>query len=120
MSQGRWIDHSQPGRLVQGTMMLYITALFDVLNAVSFSGTRLAPLFLLIAAAKVAGGYGIANEKKAGYIAGTGAAIASVVLSLLLLPNSPVFGLIGLAIDAWVASLLIHDSSRSYQRIWFK
>jgi hypothetical protein len=119
MSQSRWIDHTQPGRLVQGTMMLYVTAVFDVLT-LTLSGSRLAPLFLLIVAGKVGGGYGIANEKKAGYIAGTSAACLSVVLSLFLLPGNPVFGLINLAIDAWVASLLLHDSSRSYQRIWFK
>jgi hypothetical protein len=118
MNQGRWIDRTQPGRLVQGTMMLYITAAFDVLNAVTVPG--LAPLFLLLAAGKVGGGYGIANEKKIGYIAGTAAACLAVVLSLFLLPGSPVFGLIGLAIDAWVASLLLHESSRHYQRIWFK
>ena len=120
MDQSRWINHSQPGRLVQGTMMLYVTAAFDILNGLLGGGSGLGLIFLLLAAAKIGGGYGIANEKKAGYLAGTGAACAAVVLSILLLTQSPVFGLIGLAIDVWVASLLLHDSSRGYQRIWFK
>jgi hypothetical protein len=120
MDQSRWINHSQPGRLVQGTMMLYFTAAFDVLNTILSGGSSLGIVFLLLAAAKVGGGYGIANEKKVGYIVGTGAACAAVVVSLLLLTESPVFGLIGLAVDVWVASLLLHDSSRGYQRIWFK
>jgi hypothetical protein len=119
MNQGRWIDHSQPGRLVQGTMMLYITAAFDLLSITLFQ-SGLAVIILPIVVAKVAGGYGIANEKKAGYIAGTAAACASVIVAILLLPSSPVLGLINLAIDAWVAALLLHDTSRSYQRIWFK
>ncbi|HEX7096945.1 MAG TPA: hypothetical protein VF183_13750 [Acidimicrobiales bacterium] len=119
MNEYRWIDRSQPQRLVQGTMMLYWTAAFDVLNGLLTIG-GLGLIFLIIAAAKVAGGYGIANEKKAGYYAGTGAAIASLVLAVILLRNSPVFGLLGVAIDAWVLSMLLHESSRGYQRIWFK
>lgn len=119
MNEMRWIDRSQPERLQQGTMMLYFTAAFDVFNAL-FIGGSLSLLFLILAAVKVAGGYGIANEKKVGYLAGTGGALASLVLSLVLLPGNPVFGLIGVAIDAWVVSLLLHETSRGYQRIWFK
>jgi hypothetical protein len=116
MNTNRWLDPSQPPRLQQGTQMLYFTAAFDVLNGALSSFF----LFFVLAAIKVAGGYGIANEKKAGYIAGCVGAIGSLVLALVLLPSSPVLGLIGVAIDAWVVSLLLHDSSRGYQRIWFK
>ena len=119
MNETRWIDRSQPERLQQATMMLYVTAAFDVVSAL-FSASALTLVFLIIAAVKVAGGYGIANEKKIGYIAGTGGAFASLLLALVLLPSSPVLGLIGVAIDAWVVSLLLHESSRGYQRIWFK
>jgi small neutral amino acid transporter SnatA (MarC family) len=119
MNETRWIDRSQPERLQQATMMLYITAAFDVFSAL-LSASALTLLFLIIAAVKVAGGYGIANEKKAGYYAGTGGAIASLVLALALLPGNPVLGLFGVAIDAWVVSLLLHETSRGYQRIWFK
>jgi len=116
MNTNRWIDPSQPPRLQQGTQMLYFTAAFDVLNG-AISGWF---VFFILAAVKVAGGYGIANEKKAGYLAGCVGAIGSLVVALILLPGSPVLGLIGVAIDAWVVSLLLHDSSRGYQRIWFK
>jgi hypothetical protein len=120
MSEYRWIDRSQPQRLVQGTMMLYVTAAFDVLNGALLAGSSLGLLFLVIAAAKVAGGYGIANEKRVGYIAGSVAAVVSVLLSIILLPGNPVFGLLGLAIDVWVAWMLLHETSRGYQKIWFK
>jgi|EndMetStandDraft_8_1072994.scaffolds.fasta_scaffold745442_2 hypothetical protein len=116
MNTNRWIDPSQPPRLQQGTQMLYFTAAFDVLNG-AISGWF---VFFIIAAVKVAGGYGIANEKKAGYLAGCAGAIGALIVALILLPGSPVLGLIGVAIDAWVVSLLLHDSSRGYQRIWFK
>jgi hypothetical protein len=116
MNTNRWLDPSQPPRLQQGTQMLYLTAAFDVFNG-AISGWF---VFFIVAAIKVAGGYGIANEKKAGYIAGCVGAIASLIIALILLPGSPVLGLIGVAIDAWVVSLLLHDSSRGYQRIWFK
>ena len=91
MNTNRWLDPSQPPRLQQGTQMLYLTAAFDVFNAI-ISGWF---VFFIVAAVKVAGGYGIANEKKAGYIAGCVGAIASLVIALILLPGSPVLGLIG-------------------------
>ena len=120
MNESRWIDRSQPERLVQGTMMLYVTAAFDLLNGVISGGSGFGLVFLLIAAGKAAGGYGIANEKKAGYLAGCIGAVGSLVVALILLPGNPVLGLIGVAVDAWVVSLLLHDTSRGYQRIWFK
>jgi hypothetical protein len=120
MNELRWIDRSQPERLVQATMLLYWTAAFNVLNGILLGGSGVGLLFLLLAAAKVGGGYGIANEKKAGYLLAAGAAIGSVLLSLFLLPGNPVFGLIALGINAWLVALLLHDTSRGYQRIWFK
>jgi hypothetical protein len=118
MDQFRWIDHTQPGRLVQGTTMLYISAAFDVLNL--FLGSRYLPLFVVLAALQAGGAYGIANEKKLGYYAACGGAGLAVLVDVFFLTVSPVFGLIGLAISAWILSMLLHDSSRSYARIWFK
>ena len=43
-----------------------------------------------------------------------------MLLDLVLLVGNPVLGLISLAIGVWIASLILHDSSRSYARIWFK
>jgi len=119
MEQFRWIDRTQPGRLVQGTQMLYISAAFDVFNSFLIGGS-FALVFLVLGLMKAGGGYGIANEKKLGYLAGCLGAGLSVLLDLAFLAGSPVFGLIGLAISVWIASLILHDSSRSYARIWFK
>ena len=119
MDQFRWIDQSQPGRLVQGTMMLYISAGFDLFNSFLIGGP-LALVFLVLALLKAGGAYGIANEKKLGYYAGCTGACLSVLLDLLLLTVSPLTGLISLAIAVWIASLVLHASCRGYARVWFK
>ncbi len=119
MDQFRWIDPTQPGRLVQGTQMLYISAFFDVFNAVIIGGA-FSLVFLVLGITKAGGAWGIANEKKIGYQVACAAAVATVVFDLLLLSGSPVFGLIGLAISVWIVTLVLHDSSRGYARIWFK
>jgi hypothetical protein len=119
VNQFRWIDPTQPGRLVQGTQMLYISAFFDVFNAVII-GSAFSLVFFVLGVAKAFGGWGIANEKKLGYYAGAGAACATVVLDLVLLASSPVFGLISLGIAVWIVTLVLHETSRGYARIWFK
>ena len=119
MDQFRWIDQSQPGRLVQGTMMLYISAFFDLFSAFIYGGP-LSLVFFVLALLKAGGAYGTANEKKLGYYAACAGALLSVVLNLIFLTASPVTGLIGMAISLWIVSLVMHDSSRSYARVWFK
>jgi hypothetical protein len=119
MDQFRWIDQSQPGRLVQATMMLYISGGFDVFNSFLIGGP-IALVFMVLALLKVGGAWGIANEKKLGYYAACAGACLSVVLDLILLTASPVTGLISLAIAVWIASLVLHESCRGYARVWFR
>jgi hypothetical protein len=119
MNTNRWLDPSQPPRLQQGTQMLYFTAAFDVLNG-AISGWF---VFFLLAAVKVAGGYGIANEKKWGYNLAVAAAIVNVLLLFRIygvhtLTN--LSALISLGFDAALVALLLHPMSRDYQRIWFR
>ena len=119
MDQFRWIDRTQPGRLVQGASMLYISAAFDVFNTFLGAGA-FGLVFFALALLKGGGAYGMANEKKLGYYAGCTGASLAVVVDIYLLTINPVFGLINLAIAVWIVSLVLHDSSRSYARIWFK
>lgn len=98
-------------------ILLYISAAFDVL----FGGFA-NPLVLLLAAGNVAAGYGIANERKWGYLLGVG------VASLAVLPY--VFWLVAGGLSATLIisamfpvamlALLLHPQSRDYQRIWFQ
>jgi hypothetical protein len=119
MTPGRWIDQSQPERLVQGTVGLYITGAFDILG-----GLGGFVLLLAIGAAKIYGGRGIANERKRGYSIGVAAAGAGVLMGILRVTQSGggglVFALFGLVIDGVVFGFLIDRGSRGYVRIWFK
>lgn len=118
----RWLDRTQPERLQQACIGLYITAAFDALNGLGGGGAG--GFMLLIAAAKVAGGYGIANERKAGYIAGVAAASVSVLLALIVVVATggfnQILALFALVIDVIILSFLLNSTSRDYQRIWFK
>lgn len=120
MEQFRWVDRTQPPRLQQGTIMLYISAGFDVFNIMLGGGGALVPIFLILALLKAGGAYGIANEKQLGYYAAVVGIGLTVLVDLALLVGSPFLGLIGLGISVWIASMIIHDSSRSYARTWFK
>jgi hypothetical protein len=108
MRQTRWLNMSQPQTLVNATILLYITAVFDLLQG------RFGLLFVI---GKVAAGYGIANERRWGWILGI------VIAALTVLPLA--FGitislLIFYAFDILLLVLLLHPQSREYQRIWFK
>ena len=109
MRQTRWLNMSQPQTLVNATILLYITAVFDLL------GGGFGLLFII---GKVAAGYGIANERKWGWILGV--VIAVLTLLPLLAYGITVQALIGSAFDILVLVLLVHPQSREYQRIWFK
>jgi len=69
----------------------------------------------------LAGGFGIANEKKWGYFLAVGTAVLQVAVVIgrgSSLGNLSV--LIELGFDVALVVLLTHPMSRSYQRIWFK
>jgi hypothetical protein len=111
MRQTRWLNMTQPQTLVNATILLYITAAFDLF----FGGVGL----ILLVAGKVAAGYGIANERKWGWILGM--VIAGLtVLSSIALAGVTIQVLIGNAFDIVLLVLLLHEQSREYQRIWFK
>jgi hypothetical protein len=111
MGNGQWLNRSQPQTLVNGVILLYINGAFNVIGGLGF------PLLLMVAAAQIAGGYGIANEKKWGYGLGVAGAFGPLLLSL-----AGVLGLnlLGLAFEIILVVLLLHPQSREYQRIWFK
>lgn len=114
---GRWINQSQPQPLVNATLLLYINAVFSIIFG--------DPLFILKLLG-VAGGYGIANEKKWGYIVAGIVALVPLVFSLLALAtgilNQDNFAnvIIALLFQVLLVGLLFHPASRNYQKIWFK
>jgi hypothetical protein len=86
---------------------------------------RLGGIGLLIVAAYVAGGFGIANERRWGYQLAVGAAISPFVFGYLVRGWAGVFpttvsGLLSIAFDVLLIALLLHPQSRDYQRVWFR
>jgi hypothetical protein len=118
MEQRRWINQSQPQALQIAVILLYIDAALWVLRGAFFAG-----IGLLLIAANVAGGFGIANERRWGYGLGLAAACFWPVVRLIFggvdaLLFGP--GVIGLMFEIALIALLLHPQSREYQRIWFK
>lgn len=112
METRRWINHSLPQSLGNAVLLLYISAAVDGV----LGGYLFVPLGIIIVAAKVAAGYGIANEQRWGYQLGVAVAVVMIVGGLTgVFPG----GLLALLFDAILLALLLHGQSREYQRIWF-
>jgi hypothetical protein len=112
MAMRQWTNPSQPQTLQVAVFLLYINAVFGVL----FGG--LGSIYgLMIVAGGVAGGLGIAQEKRWGY--GVALAVALLPFVLIIAGKALVTGVIGLMFDIALVALLLHPQSREYQRIWF-
>ena len=108
----QWTNPSQPQTLQIAVFLLYMNAVFAVL----FGG--LGSVYgLMIIAGGVAGGFGIAQEKRWGY--GVALAVALLPFVLIIAGKALITGVIGLMFDIALVALLLHPQSREYQRIWF-
>jgi hypothetical protein len=115
----RWFNASLPQTLQIATILLYVNAFFLFVNRwFAFA------LGLVLIAGYVAGGFGIANEKKWGYFVALGAAILKVLFLLSIAPISDILNrfdlLIEFMFDVALVGLLAHPMSRQYQKIWFR
>lgn len=118
MQTRRWLNPSQPQTLQIAVFLLYLNAVFAVLL-----GAVGSPIGILIVAGTAAAGYGIANERRWGYLLGLGVSLIPFVLPLLAGAGfgdviAYLFTVSGL-FDAALVALLLHPQSRDYQRIWF-
>ena len=110
--QQRFFDPSQPQTLQIATILLYIEAFFSLVSPYG--------LALPFAAAYGAGGYGIANGKKWGYILALVVAVLRLVTLLVgRTMTSALDDPIGLMFGIAMVALLVHPQSREYQKIWF-
>jgi hypothetical protein len=110
----KFVNQYQPQTLYIATVLLYISAVFDLLS--------FAPLLMVAAVLMGAAGYGIANELRWGYSLGLAVSVFRLVL-LLALYGTAVLGfplILTLMFDVAMVALLAHPQSREYQRIWFK
>lgn len=115
MDQRRWVNSTQPQTLQIGVLLLYLNAALSVLL-----GALQVPVALVLAVAQIVGAYGIANERKWGYLTGVISAIALLAVPLLSTGGLLGFGLLNLMFDLALIALLLHPQSREYRRIWFK
>ena len=119
METTRWTNPTQPQTLQSAVILLYISAAFSVL----FSG--LAGVAVLLAAGQVAGGFGIANERRWGYQLAVAVAVLPFLFlfafnSLSDIADNLFRILLTFAFDIVLLVLLLHPQSRDYQRIWFR
>ena len=122
METRRWTNPSQPQTLQIAVFLLYFDAVFAVIYGAVFS-----PLGLLLTVGFVAGGFGIANERRWGYAVAVAVAALGVLpyLYLLVRDTSEFFdvafslGAVNLMFAVALLALLLHPQSREYQRIWF-
>ena len=132
MQTRRWLNPTQPQTLQIGVFLLYFNAAFAALAVITdpidydfaVFGTSRLLIRLVLTAALVGAGYGIANERKWGYLLGIAAAVFPIAVRFYAASRYH-FGIldsnvIGLMFDAALLALLLHPQSRDYQRIWFK
>lgn len=112
----RWINHSLPQTLGNAVILLYINAAFTFL----FGGFA-SPVLLAVAAGSAVAGWGIANENKWGYQLGLVMAFLPFALRFAVGGLDGVLGtgIISLMFEILLVALLLHQDSRTHQRIWF-
>ena len=111
MQERRWINRYQPQTLVTGTMLLYIEGLFNMVRG--------SQLLLLVGVLMFPAAYLIANEKKIGWTLGIATSLIAIAIRVLAIgPGLNV--LFALIFPVVLATLLLHQTSREYQKIWFK
>lgn len=119
MNNYRWLNRSQPPSLQNATILFYINAAFAL---ISFGGDPFFALKLL----GIGAGFGIANEKKIGYIGAMFVSVIPLVVTVgwLITGGYGSYGFFNLIISLLFQLLLVgfvfHPVSRSYQKIWFK
>ena len=130
METRRWTNPSQPQTLYMAHLFLYISAAFNVLYGMIRGFTWVLPGFgrpsIALVACEIAGGYLIANERRAGWWLGLGSVALSLYppgRAMLELGPGIIFDvnwILAVAFPVILLVLLIHPMSRDYQRIWFK
>lgn len=95
-------------------MLCYITAAFGLISLLLGGAVYLVPTLLGV------GGYGVANERRWGYVMATVLALLNVLTGIVLLVVVPGLSVLNLLFAVVLAALLLHPQSREYQRTWFR
>jgi hypothetical protein len=117
MEMRRWWNHSLPQTLQIAVSIFYFRAVFGVLFGQIFA----VPIGTLIVIGYAAGGFGMANERKWGYIVGLVIAGIDVLFLLARISSTGLMAnAISLIFTGALVAALLHPMSREYQRVWFR
>lgn len=119
MNEWKFLNQSQPQTLVNATILAYIDAVFGIIQGVP--GTSQIAWIIVVVGLGL-GGFGIANDRRWGYILAVIGSILQLVV-LVTFFGSYVFAfplILTLMFDVALCVLLLHPVSRDYQRIWFR
>lgn len=122
MRELKLLDRTQPQTLYIGSLLLYLDAVIALFNLL-FGGLSLLTLLIGIVL-PVAGAYGVANARKAGYYVALLATGIPVLLVLYYLATFGLgilggLGLISVILTIVPFVLFVHPMSRSYVKSWF-
>ena len=118
-----WVNPRQPQTLYIAQLLMYFQGGFALVFSV-IGARSLTVYSLVIAVGKVMAAFGIANERRWGYVLGVVVAVLPLAaLGLLAVLDDWRWlwaDLFGLLFDIALLALLLHPSSRNYQRYWPK
>ncbi len=120
-----WVNRNQPQTLYIAQLLLYFRGGYLLVFGLLL-GSFLTVSSLIEAVGFVMAAFGIANERRWGYILGVVASSLALVASVLRVLEdfadlSRTFSqLIGLLFDVALVALLLHPMSRSYLQYWPK
>lgn len=115
MPNTRWVNQGQPQTLFIATIVMYINAVFGLIDGffLLYSGAG-----IIFVVGPAVAGFGIANEKKWGYWLGVVVTGLTVLFYLSLLSIG--FGVLNLLFSVALLALLLHPMSRGYYKTWFR
>ena len=112
-----WFPVRQPQTLLVAALLLYWNAVLGVVSGLLIGGAgRYA---LALGAAEAAGAYGIANERRWGYVMALLAAIVPLVL-VVAVTGFLGAGILYLIFQVALVALLLHPQRRDYYRLWYR
>ncbi len=119
LNERRWFSSSLPQTLQISVFLLYWNAVLGLLLTLLAGGASI--VYLALVAADGAGGFGVANERKWGYLVALVAAFLPFVFLFLghgggLLAG----GILNLIFEIALVALLLHPMSRNYYKLWFR
>lgn len=117
MQSTQWLNRTLPQYLYGATILLYLNGVLGALFGWLFS-----PIGIALIAGHVGAGYGISNERKWGYQLGVAMAFAPMAIRFIFGGFGSILttNLVGFLFEIVLIVLLLHDESRSHQRIWFR